>query len=233
LTAKPQLLIVDDEAKLREVLVSYFAAKGYEVLAAETGAAALQLFDARGAALVILDLMLPDISGEEVCAALRRRSAVPILMLTAKNLEDDLLNGLAIGADDYLTKPFSLRELCARAEVLLRRSTPGAPLAQRQSWHGGDLTLDFAAREVRRGGRPVALTPKEWAILAALVRRPKKVFTREELLQAAFEDDYDGFDRVVDTHMKNLRSKLEDDPRRPVYLRTVHGVGYQFGGGET
>lgn len=230
--AKTQLLIVDDEAKLREVLISYFEAKGYAVLAAETGREALRIFDGGNVALVILDLMLPDISGEEVCAALRRRSAVPVLMLTAKNMEEDLLNGLAIGADDYLTKPFSLKELHARAEALLRRCARNTPLAQRLSWSDGDLTIDFSTREVRRGGQTVVLTPKEWSILTALIRHPKKIFTREELLHTAFDDDYDGFDRVIDTHMKNLRGKLETDPRHPIYLRTVHGVGYQFGGDE-
>ena len=230
--AKTSLLIVDDEAKLREVLVSYFEAKGYLVFAAENGREALHIFDAENIALVILDLMLPDISGEEVCITLRRRSAVPVLMLTAKNMEDDLLNGLSIGADDYLTKPFSLKELHARTEALLRRCRPNAPLAQRQSWHDGALTIDFSTREIRRSGQPVVLTPKEWEILSALIRHPKKVFTREELLRAAFDEDYDGFDRVIDTHIKNLRSKLEADPRHPVYLRTIHGVGYRFGGDE-
>ncbi len=229
---KTQLLVVDDEEKLREVLVSYFEAKGYAVFAAATGAEALRIFERENIALVLLDLMLPDLPGEEVCAALRRRSPVPVLMLTAKNLEDDLLNGLAVGADEYVTKPFSLKALQARVEVLLRRCGTDMPLAQRMSWRGGELTIDFSAREVRRGGRPVVLTPKEWAILTALIRRPKKIFTREELLCAAFEEDYDGFDRVIDTHMKNLRGKLEEDPRHPVYLRTVHGVGYQFGGDE-
>jgi DNA-binding response OmpR family regulator len=230
---KTQLLVVDDERKLREVLVSYFEARGYAVFAAETGAEALRIFERENIALVLLNLMLPDLPGEEVCAALRRRSAVPILMLTAKNLESDLLNGLSLGADEYVTKPFSLKELQARVEVLLRRCGGTMPLAQRMRWRNGDLEIDFSAREVRRGGRPVVLTPKEWAILAALIRYPKKIFTREELLRAAFEEDYDGFDRVIDTHMKNLRGKLEADPRHPVYLLTVHGVGYKFGGDET
>lgn len=225
------ILLVEDEPVLRDVVCSYLEAKGYHVFPAGSGAQALELFGREDISLVLLDLMLPDLAGEEVCAALRRRSGVPILMLTAKTAEEDLLHGLRIGADDYLTKPFSLKELCARMEAVLRRAgSPHLPPATRYCWNGGDLEVDFSCRTVKKQGRAVSLTPLEWKLLAVFLKYPQKVFTRDDLLAAAFDAAFDGYDRVIDTHIKNLRKKLEDDPRRPVYIRTVHGVGYQFRG---
>lgn len=225
------ILVVDDEPMLREAVSSYLESKGFRVLAAETGDEALSVFDREAVSFVILDLMLPDLSGEEVCVRLRKRSRVPILMLTAKTAEEDLLNGLRIGADDYLTKPFSLKELHARIEAVLRRSGEASkPLAEKLSWNGGDLCIDYARQEVRKGDAPVSLTPSEWRLLAALTTHPRRVFTREELISLAFGMDFDGYDRVIDTHIKNLRKKIEDDPKSPVYVRTVRGTGYQFGG---
>lgn len=215
---------------LREAASSYLEKKGYRVLTAESGSEALELFERESVQFVVLDLMLPDVAGEEVCARLRRRSRVPILMLTAKTAEDQL-NGLRMGADDYLTKPFSLKVLCARIEAILRRSQEElTPLAERFSWNDGDLTVDFERQEVRKKGVPVGLTPNEWKILTALAKAPRRVFTRDELIAHAFDLDFDGYDRVIDTHIKNLRKKIEDDPRSPVYVRTVRGTGYQFGG---
>lgn len=223
------ILAVDDEPKILEVLSSFLESRGYSVLTAATGARALELVETRPVALVLLDLMLPDLSGEEVCARIRRSSRVPVIMLTAKSGEQDLLEGLGLGADDYVTKPFSLRELLARMEAVLRRSADDLmPLAAKSVWGDGDLTLDFEKDTFYKGGRPVALTPSERSILAALVKYPGRVLTREALIEAAFDGDFDGYDRVIDTHIKNLRQKLEDNPRQPSYLRTVHGVGYKF-----
>lgn len=225
------ILIVEDEKMLCDVVSSYLQQKGFRVCSAGSGQQALRLFRSEAPALVLLDLMLPDLSGEEVCTALRARSGVPIIMVTAKTAEDDMLNGLHIGADDYITKPFSLKALHARIEAVLRRagSAPQASAAPLR-WNGGDLEVDLACRTVKKRGQAVNLTPIEWKLLAAFVRYPQKVFTRDDLLTLAFDAGFDGYDRVVDTHIKNLRKKLEDDPRRPAYIRTVHGVGYRFRG---
>lgn len=231
MTCARNVLVVDDEAMIREAVASYLEKQGCQVFTAESGGEALRIFEAAQISFVILDLMLPDMAGEDVCAALRRRSRVPILMLTAKSAEEDILEGLHLGADDYMTKPFSLKQLYARMEAILRRAAGDLkPLAEVLSWNQGDLTLDYARREVRKKGAPVALTPIEWKVLSALVKYPRRVFSREDLIAAAFGADFDGYDRVIDTHIKNLRKKLEDDPKNPVYLHTVHGLGYRFGG---
>lgn len=225
-----KLLLVEDEAMLREAAASFFEKKGFTVRAAETGQEALTMFAARGADFVILDLMLPDLSGEEICRRIRRESSVPIIMLTAKTMEEDVLNGLRLGADDYIRKPVSLKELYARVQAVLRRAEGRNASAAKYSWNKGDLEADLENRTVKKQGEAVFLTPIEWRIFAAMATHPQKVFTREELLEAAFETGYDGYDRVIDTHIKNLRRKLEDDSRNPLYLRTVHGIGYRFGG---
>ncbi len=231
MAAEKIVLIVDDEAMIRESIAAYMAKQGYRVLAAEDGGEALDLFRKHPVSFVILDLMLPGMPGEEVCRRIRKESGVPILMLTARVQEEDILNGLALGADDYVTKPFSVKELHARMEAILRRSADDLkPLAQKFSWNGGELQVDVARGEVRRLGDPVSLTLSEWKILTALLRRPGKVFTREELISLVFGPDFDGTDRVVDTHVKNLRRKLEADPKHPVYILTAHGAGYRFGG---
>jgi len=223
--------VVDDEPKIREVLAALFTSKGFRVLTAESGSEALHIFHAENIALVVLDLMLPDLSGEEVCSAIRRCSRVPVLMLTAKATEEDLLTGLGIGADDYITKPFSLKELFARAEAVLRRTADDlVPLCVRNSFCGGDLVVDFEKNLFEKAGKPVSLTPNEARILAAMMKYPGRVFTRDELIAMALGDEFDGYDRAVDSHIKNLRQKLEDDPKSPVYIRTVHGVGYKFEG---
>lgn len=231
MAARGSILIVDDEEKILEVVASYLEPKGFQVYTAGNGRAGLEIFARESISLVILDLMLPDITGEEICQILRKSSRVPIIMLTAKNMEEDLLNGLHIGADDYMTKPFSLKELYARIEAILRRSGDSlTPLARKFSWDRGNLQIDFERMEVKKHGETVSLTPKEWSILSALMKYPQKVFSREELLELVFGPEFDGYDRVVDTHIKNLRMKIEDDPRKPVYVKTVHGLGYRFGG---
>jgi DNA-binding response OmpR family regulator len=232
MTAKiKNILAVDDEPKILEVVVSFMESRGFAVFSAETGALALEIFDRENIALVILDLMLPDISGEDVCRAIRRKSRAPIIMLTAKVEEENLLEGLRIGADDYITKPFSLKELGARVEAALRRASDDlVPLVAKNSFRGGDLIVDFEKNVVKKKGQDVSLTPSEMKILAALVKYPGKAFTRQELIGIVFGDDFDSYDRAVDSHIKNLRQKIEDDSKNPYYVLTIHGLGYKFGG---
>ena len=226
-----KVLVVDDEANIVEVVKSYLENNGYLVAVAFNGEEALELFDKIHPGLVILDLMLPDISGEQVCKQLRKKSRVPIIMLTAKVEEADILNGLDLGADDYVTKPFSPRQLVARVEALFRRvSNDPVPLANLISYHDGELVFDVSKHEIRKNGQPVNLTPNEYKIIMTLLKYAQKVFTREELVLMALGDDFDGFDRTIDAHIKNLRQKVELDPKTPKYILTVHGVGYRFGG---
>lgn len=226
-----RILVVDDEEKIAAVISAYLAQAGYEAHIAASGAQALAAFETLLPSLVILDLMLPDTSGEELCRSLRRRSRVPIIMLTAKAEEEDILKGLDLGADDYVTKPFSPRQLVARVAALLRRSEEDArPLANILSFGAGDLSIDYTSLTVKKQGIPVSLTPNEFKLLSALLKYPNKVFTREELIAAVMGRDFDGYDRIIDTHVKNLRHKIETDPRHPQYIVTVYGVGYRFGG---
>lgn len=225
------VLIVDDEKGIVEVVRDYLLNAGFHVLEAYNGRDALALFDQIAPDLLILDLMLPDITGEEVCRVIRRKSRVPIIMLTAKVAEADLLKGFNLGADDYVTKPFSPRQLLARVQAILRRVSDEAyTLSDQLSFNHGDLVIDSLRHEVRKAGETVALTPIEFKILASLGKYPTKVFTREELISLALEDDYQGNDRVIDSHIKNIRQKIEDDTRDPQYIQTVHGIGYKFGG---
>lgn len=227
------VLVVDDETMIREAVSSYLIKQGCQVFSADSGRKALEIFEREAVTFVILDLMLPDMSGEEICEAIRKKSRVPMIMLTAKAQEDDVLNGLQIGADDYMTKPFSLKELYARMNVILRRASDDLkPLAEKYSWNDNDLIMDFEHSEVHKKGELLALTPSEWKILSALIRHPKKVYTRNELIELVFAPDFDGYERVIDTHIKNLRKKVEDDPKKPVYVKTIHGLGYKFGGDE-
>ncbi|MDR1048559.1 MAG: response regulator transcription factor [Synergistaceae bacterium] len=229
--ARQKILIVDDEPKIVEVVVSFLESRGFSVFGAENAGQAFEIFEREDIALILLDLMLPGMTGEEFCAALRKRSYVPIIMLTAKVEEEDVLRGLSLGADGYVTKPFSLKELLARIEAALRRSgeyllSPGGRLV----FNDGDLEINFDARSVRKNLRPAALTPNEFKILEALVKAPHQVFTRERLIDAALGDEFDGYERAIDSHVKNLRQKIEDNPKKPVYILTMHGVGYKFGG---
>lgn len=228
---KRKLLVADDEEMIREAVASYLESQGYQVFRAENGEEALNILKREPISLVILDLMLPDLPGEEVCVRIRKQSRVPIIMLTAKNVEYDMIHGLDLGADDYITKPFSLKNLSARVQAVLRRSTEDlVPLARQFSWNQGDLVIDYDRKEVRKKGEPVALTAIEWKLLAAFTKYPQKIFTRENLIELVFGLDFSGYDRVIDTHIKNLRKKIEDDSKQPVYLCTVHGMCYKFGG---
>jgi len=230
--SRQTVLIVDDEKGIVEVVRDYLLNAGFHVLEAYNGRDALALFDQMAPDLVVLDLMLPDISGEEVCRTIRRKSRVPVIMLTAKVAEADLLQGFQLGADDYVTKPFSPRQLLVRVQAILRRvSDEPFSLSDQVDFNHGDLVIDSLRHEVRKAGEPVALTPIEFKILASLAKYPTKVFTREELIALALEDDYQGNDRVIDSHIKNIRQKIEADTRNPLYILTVHGIGYKFGGG--
>jgi Response regulators consisting of a CheY-like receiver domain and a winged-helix DNA-binding domain len=179
--------------------------------------------------LIVLDLMLPDRSGEDVCRELRARSDVPILMLTAKASEDERVTGLAIGADDYLTKPFSPRELVARVRAILRRTDGGdQPLVDVLSFDEGALEIDTVQHEVRRDGEPVELTPNEYKLLQTLARYPGRAYSRFELINHVQGYEYEGYERTIDAHVKNLRKKIEPDPKQPRYVETVFGVGYRL-----
>ncbi len=226
-----KILVVDDEPKISEVVCSYLEQRGFACVRAENGRRALELFDTERPSLVILDLMLPDVSGEEVCRQLRARSRIPVIMLTAKIEDADAVRGLQLGADDYVTKPFSLRQLTARVEAVLRRASgETAAQAAELSFCDEDLCIDVVRLEVRKGGAAVALTPSEFKILRTLASNPGRVFSREDLIAFALGDDFDGTDRVIDAHVKSLRRKIESDPRNPRYIVTVHGMGYRFKG---
>jgi len=226
-----KILVVDDEFKIVEAVKAYLENSRYQVFTAYDGEEALKQFETVNPDLVVLDLMLPKISGEELCQKIRKQSRIPIIMLTAKVQIDDKINGFNIGADDYMTKPFSPRELVVRVQGLLRRCSDGiSPLFNIMSWNNGNLEIDVAEMIVKKFGKEVNLTPTEFKILSSMIKYPKKVFTREELIEIALGIDYDGFDRTIDSHIKNLRSKIEDDSSNPTYIITVRGTGYKFGG---
>ncbi len=223
-----RVLVVDDEPKIVEVVKSYLERKGYIVSTTANGKTAYEVFARENPALVILDWMLPDFSGEEICRTLRSQSKVPIIMLTAKVEEENILEGFSSGADDYVTKPFSPRQLVARVEALLRRAELSSP--QILSFHHDELTIDLTGHIIKKDGKPVSLTPNEYKIISALAAHPEKVFTRDELIAIVSGDDFTGFDRVIDTHIKNIRQKIEAESKNPRYILTVHGFGYKFGG---
>ena len=223
--AKPRILVVDDDPKTLASVRLYLEHGGYAVDVAEDGQAALARARASPPDLVVLDRMLPALDGMAVFRALRAFSSVPIILLTARTTEQDRLEGLDLGADDYVSKPFSPRELVARVRAVLRRIRKEDVSAAIEL---GDLAIDPGRREVTRAGEPLRLTPREFALLVALARTPGRVFTRQELRDRAFGNDSEALDRTVDAHVMNLRRKLEPDPAAPVYLETVFGVGYRL-----
>lgn len=227
-TKREKVLVVDDEPKIVDVVKSYLEKSGYDVSTAYDGREAYNKFEKENPSLIVLDWMLPDISGEKICRAIRQKSKVPVIMLTARVEEENILRGFDFGADDYVTKPFSPRQLVARVKAILRRveEEPVSVL----TFYNGELTVDLASMEVKKSGRSVSLTPNEFKILSVLAQHPRKVFTREELIAAAIGNDFEGFDRTVDTHIKNIRQKIETDSKHPRYILTVHGTGYKFGG---
>jgi DNA-binding response OmpR family regulator len=227
--AKSRILVVDDDPKTVSSLRLYLEHAGFDVLVASDGRQALAR--ARSSPppdLVVLDLMLPHVDGLTVCRTLRGESDVPIIMLTARTTEEDRLEGLDLGADDYVPKPFSPRELVARVRAVLRR-TPSGTLDARPI-RVGRLTIDPARREVKVGAKPVDLTPREFRLLEVFARAPGRAFTREELVERAFGPDYEALDRTIDAHVMNLRRKIEPDPTDPIYIQTVFGIGYRFSG---
>ncbi|PYP39868.1 MAG: DNA-binding response regulator [Gemmatimonadetes bacterium] len=220
------VLIVEDEPKIAQVARDYLQAAGCTVVTAVDGRSGLQAAARSRPDLVVLDLRLPDIDGLDVARRLRQGGPVPIIMLTARGEESDKLVGLELGADDYITKPFSPKELVARVRAVLRRSEMAR--AAGESLRAGDLVIDLPRRQARVNDRPVELTATEFDLLATLARSPGRVFTRAQLLDAIHGVAFDSYERAVDAHVKNIRRKLESDPRRPRYLLTVHGVGYKI-----
>ncbi|MBO9599305.1 MAG: response regulator transcription factor [Cohnella sp.] len=224
---EPKLLLVEDEAGMLEEMRAFLQREGYRVLTARTGNEALSVVRAQRPDLVVLDWMLPEKSGIDVCRELRQTSQCGIIMVTARSDEADKIVGLEIGADDYLTKPFSLRELASRIRALLRRMR--GPDDRSIMLERDDLIISEAKCQVFQDGREIQLTPTEFKILYTLAARPGIVFSRLQLLRAALEDEYTGYERTMDSHIRNLRRKLGDDPASPRYIQTVYGFGYRFG----
>jgi two-component system OmpR family response regulator len=220
-----KILVVDDEKRIVEIVRAYLDKEGYRVIEAYDGRSALEIARKESPDLVILDLMLPVMSGWEVCRALRATSSVPIIMLTARDDVTDKIIGLELGADDYVTKPFDPKELVARVKTVLRRTSPGT--VSRPVQAVADLTIDRDKREVKRGGEAIELTPIEFDILLAMAESPGRVFSRMQLLDRVQGEAYEGYERTIDSHIKNLRKKIEPDPNHPRYVLTVHGVGYK------
>jgi DNA-binding response OmpR family regulator len=229
---KQTVLVVDDEEKILELVKSYLEINGYTALCAKNGREGMALFEKnRGpqnpVSLILLDLMLPDFPGEEFCRRIREVSDVPIIMITAKVEEENIIRGLKIGADDYVTKPFSPRQLMARVDAALRRAG-NRGRTDKYLYYGG-LAIDTEKRSASINGKYLALTRDEYNILTLLMSRQAKIFTRDEILASIKGDENLSFDRAVDTHIKNLRAKIGDDPRSPKYIVTVYGMGYRFG----
>lgn len=224
------ILVIEDEKSVSEVIKGYLEREGYNVYLAERGIMGLEIFKEKDIKLVILDLMLPDISGEEICKIIRETSEVYIFILTAKGTLQEKIEGLNIGADEYLVKPFSPRELTARVKALFRRLK--REKAEKPIFDDGKLLIDYDKRIVKVKGEEVSFTPNEFDILYTLVLNKGNVLSREQLIDKVFGADFDGYDRTVDVHIKNIRKKIEEDTKNPKYIITVMKVGYKFGGEE-
>jgi len=222
-----KILVVDDEKKIVEILKGYLEREGYQVITAYDGRAALDLAWSNAPDLIVLDLMLPEVSGWDVCRELRRKSDVPIIMLTARDDTTDKIIGLELGADDYVTKPFDPKEVISRVRAVLRRSEGKAIV--KAVLNVGDIIIDTEKRIVRRGDSNIELTPIEFEIIRILAENPGRVYSRMQLLDRVQGDAYEGYERTIDSHIKNLRRKLEPDPEHPKYVITVYGVGYKLG----
>jgi len=223
--AGKKILVVDDDVKTVDLVRLYLNRDGYRVITAYDGVEAMRMARENHPDLIVLDLMLPGIDGLEICRTLRAESDVPIIMLTAMTTDQDRLTGLDLGADDYVTKPFSPRELAARVRAVLRR-LPGE--RGPENIEHGELTLDFLKHEAFLTGKPLNLTPVEFKLLGVLAKEPGRVFSRAQIIEKAFGYDFDSFDRTIDVHILNLRRKIEPDPRHPRYIKTVYGAGYKF-----
>ncbi len=219
-----RIVVAEDDPQQARVLKLYLEREGHSVIVAENGLEAVEAIRRRSPDLVLLDMMMPELDGLDVCRVVRAESDVPIIMITARSAEDDLLRGLDLGADDYITKPYRPRELVARVRAMLRRHLRADPDEELVL---GGLRLDFRRRELRVDGELVELSAKEFDLLTALASEPGRVFTRTQLLEAAFGFDYQGLERTVDAHVRNLRRKIGDDPAEPTYIETVYGVGYR------
>jgi two-component system OmpR family response regulator len=222
-----RILLVDDEKNISNVLKAYLQQEGFHVTTAVNGLVALTLFKENSFDLVLLDLMLPGLSGEEICREIRKISATPIIMLTAKVEEEDRIQGLTLGADDYISKPFSPREVVARVKAVLRRTGSEAPLAEVITYDNG-LTIDNTRHEVRLGEEVILLTPTEFKILGAIAKYPGRVYSRSQLVEIVQGYDFGGDERVIDAHIKKLRQKIEKVSSDPKIILTVYGVGYKF-----
>jgi DNA-binding response OmpR family regulator len=223
------VLIVDDDVKLVELLQTYFEQEQFLVYTAYDGVAAIELVDKRKPDIMILDIMLPGMDGREVCRKIRQHNDVPIIMLTAKDDESDRLVGLGIGADDYVTKPFSMKEVVARAKVILRRMH-GEVVEKKTVLQFREIMIDLDRHQVKRSGEVLDLTPTEFKLLEVLARAPERVYSRFQLMENTQGYAFDGYERTIDAHIRNLRRKLEPDSRNPQYVLTVYGVGYKFAG---
>ena len=228
---KDVILVVEDESNIRTNIVAFLEAEGFETLQAKDGEEALQLYAEKAPNLLILDLMLPKVDGLEVCKQIRRESNVPIIMVTARDEEIDKLLGLELGADDYITKPFSLRELKARIKAVLRRTKSGGGKEEPEEeiLTFGALDVNLGRREVRYDDVVIDLTPSEYAILTTLCQNVGRPYSRLQLLNATLGESYAGYERAIDTHVSNLRKKIEPNPQKPIYILTVYGLGYKFG----
>jgi DNA-binding response OmpR family regulator len=224
--AVKKILVVDDERKIVDIVKAYLEKDGFQVTSAYDGKSALDLVRRQTPDLIVLDLMLPEISGWDVCRSLRKESDVPIIMLTARDETTDKIVGLELGADDYITKPFDPKELVSRVKAVLRR-TEGR-MVPKAILNVADLSIDIEKRLVRRGDETISLTPMEFDLLTVLAQSPDRAYSRLQLLDGVQGDAYEGYERTIDSHIKNLRKKIEPDPDHPKYIITVYGVGYKL-----
>lgn len=225
------ILIVEDEKSISDIVKNYLIRDGYNVFQAFDGLEALKIFDNKEIDLIILDLMLPKMSGEDVIKNIRNKSKVPVIITSAKVEEIDRINGLRLGADDYVTKPFSNKELVERVKAVLRRIEKyNIPRADIIKTSDGRLLMDLKYNRFLKDGEEVFLTKNEFSIIKTLFSSPNKIFTRDEIIELTFGLDYDAYDRAIDTHIKNIRQKIEDNPKKPQYIKTIYGMGYKSGG---
>lgn len=223
-----KILIIEDEDKIIEMTANYLKNEGFDVSYAKDGITGLEFYNKFNPDLILLDIMIPGMNGFDVCRELRKISKVPIIMLTAKADEVDKLLGLEFGADDYMTKPFSLRELTARIKAVLRRINPDEVMGGSEIINAGSLQLNLDTREVRVAGQQITLTPTEFNILSLFMKNPGRVFSRLQILESALGEAYEGYERSIDSHISNLRHKIETDPANSRFIQTVYGVGYKF-----
>lgn len=226
-----KILIIEDEEGISKIIKSYLEKEGYQIFQAYDGREGLDIFNNEDIDLVLLDLMIPKIPGEELIKEIRNKSEIPVIMVTAKVDEKDIINGLKLGADDYMTKPFSPKELVQRVKTVLRRIEKyNIPRADIIRTTDGRLEMDLEYNRFFKDGKEVNLTKNEFQIIKTLFSNPNKIFTREEIIEITFGYDYDAYDRAIDTHIKNIRQKIEDNPKKPVYIKTIYGMGYKSGG---